>query len=193
MSSTWLGLILYNVVVWDKVRGVVLNDLASDRFVWRWIADGTYTASSAYRAFFIGMASLPGASELWKARAPNKCKFFYWLLIHDRLWTAARRKRHGLQDDDTCNLCDQESETTLHLAGECVFSREVWFSILSLLGIASLSPQPGLGHLDWWLQSRLALPSMLRRGFDTLVILVAWNLWKERNRRVFQGTSHTPV
>jgi hypothetical protein len=40
------------VVVWDKVRGVVLNDLASDRFVWQWTTDGTYIASSAYRAFF---------------------------------------------------------------------------------------------------------------------------------------------
>jgi hypothetical protein len=96
------------VLVWEKVQGVTFDDLSSDRFIWRWTADGTYSASSAYRAFFVGMATLRGAKELWKVRAPPKCKFFFWLLLHDRLWTAARRKRHGLQDDDVCIFCDQE-------------------------------------------------------------------------------------
>ena len=54
------------VVVWAKVDGVVFDDLTSDRFIWRWTTDGTYSASSAYRAFFIGMTSLRGAKELWK-------------------------------------------------------------------------------------------------------------------------------
>jgi hypothetical protein len=35
----------------------------------------------------------------------------FWLALHCRLWTAERRKRHGLQDDDGCALCDQEPET----------------------------------------------------------------------------------
>lgn len=161
------------VVVWAKVEGVVFDDLISDQFIWRWNADGSYSASSAYRAFFTGMASLRSASELWKARAPAKCKFFFWLLLHDCLWTAARRKRRGLQDDDACALCDQESETARHLAGECVYAREVWYRVLAFLGLASLAPQPSLGFLDWWLQSRQSLTSMWRTGIDSLVILAA--------------------
>ena len=97
---------------------MVLDDLTNDRFIWRWTVDEMCSASSAYRAFFIGMTSLRGAKELWKARAPPKCKFFFWLLLHDRLWTAARRKRRGLQDGDVCALCDQEQETAQHHAGE---------------------------------------------------------------------------
>jgi hypothetical protein len=131
------------IVVWERVAGIVLDDLTSDWFVWRWSADGTYSASSAYKAFFIEMTSLRGARELWKARAPPKCKFFFWHLLHDRLWTTARRKRQGLQDDDTCALCDQEQETARHLAGECVFAREVWFRVLGPIGLPSLTPEPG--------------------------------------------------
>jgi hypothetical protein len=177
------------VLVWAKVQDVVFDDTVVDRFVWRWTADGSYSVSSVYRAFFNGMSSLRGATELWKTRAPAKCKFFFWLLLHERLWTAARRKRHGLQDEDACNLCDQEPETAMHLAGECVYAREVWYRTLHPIGLHQLAPQPGIGYLDWWLHSRLLLPSIQRRGFHSLVILVAWCIWKERNNIVFQGRS----
>jgi hypothetical protein len=181
------------VLVWEKVQGVTFDDLSSDRFIWRWTADGTYSASSAYRAFFVGMATLRGAKELWKVRASPKCKFFFWLLLHDRLWTTARRKRHGRQDDDVCIFCDQEQETARHLAGECVYSREVWYRVLAPSGLAIIVPSPGIDFLDWWLSSRAQLPSEMRKGFDSLVILGSWLLWKERNRRVFNGITCTLV
>lgn len=69
------------------------------------------------------MTSLRGAKEVWRAQVPPKVKFFFWVTIHGRLWMAERRKRHGLQDDGTCALCDQEDETTDHLLTACVFSR----------------------------------------------------------------------
>jgi len=34
--------------VWEMLRRMSLNPLQSDRFVWRWSADDTYSASSAY-------------------------------------------------------------------------------------------------------------------------------------------------
>jgi hypothetical protein len=34
---------------------------------------------------------------------------------------------------------------------------------------------------------------MWRSGFDSLVILVAWCLWKERNQRTFHAAQRTPV
>jgi hypothetical protein len=39
--------------------------------------------------------------------------------------------------------------------------------------------------LGWWLRVRKVLPKTLRRGFDSLVFLIGWNLWKERNSRTF--------
>jgi hypothetical protein len=32
-------------------------------------------------------------------RASPKVRFFFWLALHGRCWTANRRMRHGLQDD----------------------------------------------------------------------------------------------
>jgi hypothetical protein len=74
-----------------------LNHLA-DFFMWRLKPSLWFTTASAYRAFFIGQHPIPGAKLLRKTRAPGRCKFFVWLVLHDRCWTAARRKRPNLQE-----------------------------------------------------------------------------------------------
>ena len=34
---------------------------------------------------------------------------------------------------------------------------------------------------------------MFRGGFDSLVLLVSWEVWKERNRRTFDNVCSTPA
>lgn len=116
--------------VWELLREVVLQPGQRDRFVWKWSSSGTYSAASTYRAFLAGSTRLLGARELWRTKAPPKVKMFFWLALHRRLWTADRRKRHGLQDHDVCVLCDQDRETEPHLFLGCVFARQVWAAVL---------------------------------------------------------------
>jgi hypothetical protein len=132
---------------------------------------------------------MAGARELWRASAPPKAKFF-WTTLHDRLWTAERRKRHGLQPMRRV-LCDQLDETLDHLLCSCVFTREVWHRLLMLLRSLTTTPQHNSRLLDWWLSSRAGLPEALRRSFDSLVLLVSWCIWKERNRRTFDRKSRS--
>jgi hypothetical protein len=81
---------------WTLLRGAVLDPLQADRFVWKWSADGKYSASSTYLAFFAGLTALLGAKELWKTKASPRVKFFFWLALHRRLWTVDCHRRHGL-------------------------------------------------------------------------------------------------
>ena len=68
-----------------------------------------------------------------------------------------------------------------------VFAREVWHMVLSKCNLQSLTPSLHNSELiPWWLRSRKLMGKALRKSFDSLVILVAWTLWKERNQRVFQ-------
>jgi hypothetical protein len=100
VAAPTVQVLLQYVRVWHILDAVVLDPLV----VWKWSPDGKYQASSTYRVFFEGSTRLLGAKELLKTRAPPKVKFFMWTAIHRRLWTADRRHRHGLQDEDTCNL-----------------------------------------------------------------------------------------
>ena len=109
-----------------------------------------------------------------------------WLALHDRCWTADRRKRHNLQQRDTCALCNQEPETISHLLVGCSFSREVWYIILLRGRWHSVSPiHQGAIFSDWWLAARKRFGKVDRKSFDTLVLLAFWIIWKERNRRTF--------
>jgi hypothetical protein len=153
--------------------------------------DGAYSASSSYRSFFLGMSSLLGAWEVWRASAPPKVKFFFWLALHRRLWTADCKRRHGLQDSAECALYGQEDETVDHLFASCVFAREVWFRVLHPSGWDPLSPTAHSPLSTWWPDGRSTVPAQLRRGFDSAVLLVSWRLWKERNSRTFDGSSST--
>jgi hypothetical protein len=162
-----------------------------DRFVWHWTADGQYSVHSTYRAYFVGWTSMAGAVGLWRAAAPLKVKYFFWIALHGRLRTGERRKRHDLQPDATCALSDQLDEATDHLLCSCVFAREVWTRLPLALHSSTMPPQQDSLLLSWWMSSRVALPQALRRSFDSLVLLVSWILWTERNHRTFDRKSRS--
>jgi hypothetical protein len=128
---------------------------------------------------------MAGASELWCAQVPPKVKFFFWLALHDCLWTAEWGLQHGLQQDNACALYDQQSESVSHLFCLCVYTREVWSRLLASMGSPAALPYQDSALLQWWLHERTSLPKALRRSFDSLVPLVSWCTWKERNRRTF--------
>jgi len=143
------------LLMWDLTRAVQLAPDRPDIICWKWNADTRYSTSSAYSAFFIGQHPVPGTKVLRKARAPAKCKFFIWLVLHNRCWTADRRKRHGLQDDDSCALCSQSSETIDHLLVVCPFSRELWFCLFRKVGWEVVAPTVHEYALaDWWITAR---------------------------------------
>ena len=184
--------ILDYFLIWDLTRDIQLDENSTDAICWKWTSDKVFTTASAYRSFFIGQHPVEGARLLRKTRAPAKCKIFIWLVIHDRCWTAARRKKHGLQDDDTCVLCAQMSETIDHLLIACPFTREVWFRLLRRLGWETLAPDSqSTSFVRWWFGARKQIPKDNRRCLDTLITLTSWLLWKERNDRTFNRRVRT--
>ena len=129
---------------------------------------------------------------LRKTRAPAKYKFFFWLVIHDRCWTATRRKKHGLQDDNLCAFCAQAPESIDHLLIQCPFSREVWFNLFCRIGWHSVSPtNQNSWVVDWWTLARKSIHKDERQCFDSMVTLMCWMLWKERNGRIFDQRFRT--
>jgi hypothetical protein len=129
---------------------------------------------------------------LHKTRAPGKCKFFIWLALHDRCWTAPRTKNHHLQDDDCCVLCDHASKTITHLLVGCSFSRELWFALFRRWGWENRVPAGDeLCLADWWTTARRRLPKEGKKTLDSILVLTCWMIWLERNARTFNRNSRS--
>lgn len=143
--------ILEYLHIWDLVMSANLVQDVPDRVLWRCREDQQFTTASAYQAFFYGQYTTPGERVLCKSRAPNKCKIFLWLALQEGYWTAYHRKRHGLQDHDTCAIFHAESETITHLLVTCSYSREVWTLALTTMEGRHLTPSPTSTSIaDWW-------------------------------------------
>jgi hypothetical protein len=71
-----------------------------------------------------------------------------------------------LQTEDTCALCDQESETITHLLVGCSFNKELW----------GLESRMTVGNeqcvAQWWSAARRGLAKAGRKAMDSLVVLV---------------------
>lgn len=152
------------ISLWNTVEQVHLSPGVPDTFKWRFTADGAYSSSSAYGAMFLGSSRPLGAKEIWKTSAPSCVKFFFWLVLHGRCWTAHRRHQHGLQDNDACIHCDQAVETMDHIILGCVYSREVWASCLRRFLLHDLVAIQEEGVMLWWISSRSACPRTSAEG-----------------------------
>ena len=101
------------------VHDLHLDQQTDDDIIWKHANDGSYSAATAYKAQFLGLTLSPMDFMIWKAWAPPKIKFFAWLAIQDRIWTADRLERRGWQNCGLCPLCKRVGETGAHLFYKC--------------------------------------------------------------------------
>jgi hypothetical protein len=43
----------------------------------------------------------------------------------------------------------------------------------------------------WWEEEASKVPKQDRKRFNGILIYIVWNMWKERNRRIFESTHMT--
>ena len=78
-----------------------------------------------------------------------------------------------------------------HLLLGCAFAKQVWFTLLQPLQLDTLMQEHDVDVASWWLRQRSRVDSSDRPMFDSLLLLVAWFLWKERNGRIFGRPANT--
>ena len=118
MTGSCIGDIAYNLnhellnecfKLWAAIEmaGIDLDDNREDTITWTLENSGEYSAKSAYEVQFAGQITSNYPVLIWKIWAPPKCKFFVWLLLQDRLWTAARLQLRGWKNNYFYALCQR--------------------------------------------------------------------------------------
>ena len=98
-----------------------IND-SKDRLMWKYSRDENYSTKIAYELLtedFLGSQQFQQERKIWttiwKAHVPLRIINFVWKLLHDRLPTKATLHNRGINNDETCPLCNAEEETPTHL------------------------------------------------------------------------------
>jgi hypothetical protein len=86
-------------------------------------------------------------------------------------------------------MCLSEPETAVHVLANCPATRRVWGKVIATAGLLerNLTPTGSTQQLQDWLCSTTGSLGNRGRCWGALVQLVWWNVWKERNSRIFQN------
>jgi hypothetical protein len=69
-----------------------------------------------------------------------------------------------------------------------VFARQAWALIFQRLDLLTLARQEMSDSFScWWCCTIKSVQKNKGKGLNTLIILVAWELWKHQNACVFEG------
>jgi hypothetical protein len=161
----------------DTIRNIQREPYMPDRWIYVW-GQEEYKVQKFYKFYFQEVVPLSCLPAIWKTKCTMKHKIFAWLLFMDRLNTRDMLVRRQCPiPDNKCVLCNTVLETREHLFFECQISRQCWDVL----------------NMQW--DTNLAISDMIavastqwrRPLFLEYAILGAWNIWKIRNRKHFDG------
>ena len=104
---------------------------------------------------------------------------------------ANRLQQRGWPNGGLCPLCKQVQESASHLLFQCRFTSRVWHAVVAWLGMQDHSPLIWRHEdtvQDWWLKT-INSGGHIKKAAASILMLVMWEMWKERNARVFRNTA----
>jgi hypothetical protein len=99
-----------------------------------------------------------------------------------------RLQRHNIRNNGHCTLCYHAHEEIHHLRFSCSYSKGVWYRLLRRVPFHYLLDNAPNKMVARWISGRKHVHKKDHtKGFDTSVLLLSWQIWKERNTPVFDG------
>jgi hypothetical protein len=163
----------------QELNNLHLDDLSvNDKWKFAW-GGNKYSTQKVYMALVNAPVAPAPFRWIWKSACLPKHKFFFWLLIQDRLNTKMHMvKKNFFVGSQYCVLCNEDAqENMIHLFFQCDFSQNFWWR---------------LGE-EW--NTELEVIDMImdtkRRSvnnfFNEAMIAGCWSIWNHRNSIIFDG------
>lgn len=163
----------------QTIIALALDPLATDDWIPCW-GEIDFKPRKFYMFMFRNVQAPSYITMIWKSKCIMRHKVFAWHMLMDKVNTRGMllRRHFFIGDDHACLMCASSGlETTKHLFFECEFAGTCW-DIVGMHWNPSLDMQD---MFDW------ARTTWQRPLFKEVAILTAWNIWKQRNKMLFDG------
>jgi hypothetical protein len=184
--------LLQSVELWTMIRNITLSPRVKYEIKWRWTQNDKYSTVSAYKIQFQGSHTPFQVGNLWKSRVEPKVKVSAWTAMHKKILTASNLASRGMQHNSLCPLCNSSLEDIEHLLIACPFANEVTRLLWSWFQFQG-APTTGV-HTEpaSWLAANAVRANLADIRLASGILLYArWNVWKERNKRIFHSTQRS--
>ncbi|CAH2080081.1 unnamed protein product [Thlaspi arvense] len=131
---------------------------------------------------------VPWHKAVWFKGYIPKHAFTFWVAQLDRLPVRTRLVKWGQINNASCCLCNLHDETRDHLLLHCEISIQVWKLVFRRLGEPTVLLLNWSGLVSWMLDPSPQMPLILKLLAAHATI---FSIWKERNSRLHESTSHT--
>ncbi|KAJ6837624.1 uncharacterized protein M6B38_119835 [Iris pallida] len=181
----------------EEIRLVTI-DASQHEDSWSWAGPGTGGGSGlfCFRSCYDLVRTHHDQAEevdfIWGKDVARKIQLCAYRLLRGRLMTRDRLLRFGMQIPDAkCVLCNDEDESMGHLFFGCPVTWHIWTEQCAQLRGGVGMDRDIQSILSWIRDHRGRDPGWARRARVRLAASV-WHIWKERNRRIFEGLT-TPL
>lgn len=173
----------------DAILSIPISEsTANDRMVWAEDRKGKFAVRSAYRLAreIVAEGGITGCSDptkmhgvcrgVWSMNLPNKIKHFTWKACNGILATKDSLFCRKITNNNICEVCGRQAETTMPMLCFCSQGKEVWNASKHSLPCII---QESLSFVETF--NRLRTSWKAQQGLLERWIATCWGIWKSRN------------
>ena len=102
----------------------------SDKLAWAGNPRGSFDLKSAYSMSLVDENNPRlKLGWVWKLETLPRIKSFIWRCAHNSVGVKGCLVRRGMGEDDSCPICQVESESILHALRDCARVKAVWIQL----------------------------------------------------------------
>lgn len=124
--------------------------------------------------------------NLWRHQGWMKIKLFMWLVHHKKILTWDNIRKRGVLWPSRCQLCEAQEETMEHLLNSCIFTSRLWDTFATIFQQTDRDKGSIITTLNNW-RRNFFYYEFLGSTWDLTPRFIIWNVWKERNKRIFKN------
>eukprot|EP00253_Pinus_taeda_P007997 PITA_07997 len=173
-----------------KKRQITIDE-GPDILRWGYEEKGTFSTKEAYNIITKDRIIKDKLwDQIWGSSTWPKVSTFLWLLSHNRILTWDNLRKRSFSGPSICLNCKQVEETSIHLLQHCHLGRQLWEKAIFRCQKYHRVQGDLKATLRNWQQSPYQ-SRLLNLLWQLIPGLLMWNIWKERNRRIFKNQYQT--